>query len=73
MKEIILRWTKWVREEIDEETGEIKVEGHTEMRHERFNLNEILEMKTSWNGVSITFLDGTTFETDDNDIHIFYH
>ena len=73
MKEIILRWTQWVREEIDEETGEIKVEGHTEMRHERFNLNDILEMKTQWNGLAITFLDGTVFETGDNDIHIFYH
>lgn len=73
MKEIILRWTHWVREEIDEQTGEIKVEGHNETIHKRFNLNDILEMKTKWNGVVITFLDGTVFKTDDSDIHIFYH
>lgn len=73
MKEVILRWTHWVREEIDEETGEIKVEAHNEMRHERFNLNDILEMQTKWNGIVITFLDGTVFEADDSDIHIYYH
>ena len=73
MKEIILRWTKWVKDELDDETGEIITPSHSEIRHERFNLNDILEMRTSWNGIVITFLDGTTFETDDNDIHIFYH
>lgn len=73
MKEIILRWTKWVKDEINEETGEIIVPSHTETCHERFNLNDILEMQTKWNGVIITFLDGTVFETDDSDIHIFYH
>ena len=73
MKEIILRWTKWVKDEFDEETGEIITPSHNEIRHERFNLNDILEMRTTWSGVIITFLDGTTFEIDDNDIHIFYH
>lgn len=73
MKEIILRWQHWVREEIDEETGEIKVEGHIEMRHERFYLEDILEMNTQWDGIVITFLDGHVFKTGDGDIHIFYH
>lgn len=74
MNEIILRWNTWVKEEsIDEETGDVIKGGHSEIQHKRFKLSDILEIMTTWNGIHITFVDGTEFNTTDNDVKIFFH
>ena len=73
MKELIIRWTETVVTEIEnEETGETERNYDTVQHHERFNLSEILEMSTSWRAVKITLIDGTNFETSDDDCKIYF-
>ena len=74
MTKLIIRWcaTKYIETgEFDEDGDEIK---RTERinHHETFELNDILEMKTSWGYVEIVFLDGTVFRTDDDSCHLFF-
>ena len=74
MTKLIIRWcaTKYI------ETGEFDEDGHEIKRteridhHETFELENILEMKTSWGYVEIVFLDGTVFRTDDDSCHLFF-
>lgn len=73
MKEIIIRWTENIVLEIeDEETGEVQKEYKREQHHERFNLLDILEMTTSWGKITITFIDGTVYETKDDESQIYF-
>ncbi len=74
MTKLIIRWrtTEYIGTgEFDEDGEEIKRAERTN-HHETFELNDILDMQTTWGYVEIVLLDGTVFRTDDDSCHIFF-
>ena len=72
MEKLIIRWTQYVPEVMDEETGEVIEQSHYESHHEVVNLKDILTMETHWKGVTITLVDGTSLKTTDDECYIFF-
>lgn len=72
MTKLIIRWTNYVPEKINEETEEIIEQSHYNHNHEVIDLNDILKVETHWGRVKIYKIDGTIIETNDDECEIYF-
>lgn len=59
MKTMLVYSEDYIREEINEETGEVITPSHIEKKLIPFELSEVVKVRTGWSEVEVLLSDGT--------------
>lgn len=72
MTKLIIRWTEYVSEGTDEETGEIVTPSHYDEHYEVINLEDVLKIETHWGKVTVLKIDGTKMVANDDECEVYF-